>query len=72
MLANLFRKTKIISLSLGAFLIFLIFVFYHGSNEFLGQDPLSVLGTSAVMTFLLIMTLIFLLLQERRYRQIKI
>ncbi len=72
MLANLFRKTKIISLSLGAFLIFLIFVFYHGSNEFLGQDPLSVLGTSAVMTFLLIMTLIFLLLQERRYRHIKI
>tara|TARA_A100001015_G_scaffold95665_1_gene106320 strand:+ start:3681 stop:4595 length:915 start_codon:yes stop_codon:yes gene_type:complete len=72
MLANLFRKTKIISLSLGAFLIFLLFVFYHSSFENLSQQPLLILWDSALKTSFLTLILLFLMIQENQYRHINI
>ena len=72
MLANLFRKTKIISLSLGTALLFLTFIFYHNSFESLSENPLKLLGESAIKTFILIVTLIFLMVQEIRYRHVNV
>ena len=72
MLANLFRKTKIISLSLGTALLFLTFIFYHTSFESLSENPLKLLGESAIKTFILIVTLIFLMVQETRYRHVNV
>ena len=72
MLANLFRKTKIISLSLGAFLIFLVFVFYHNGAALLSQNTVGLWSDSALKTAFLVLALGNLMWLEGRYRHLKI
>ncbi len=72
MLANLFLKTKIISLLLGSALCFICLVFYHNTTEDLFQDPLQTITDSALKTMIISAGLSLLFLVEKEYRNIKI
>ena len=72
MLANLFRKTKIISLLLGGVLCFICLVFYHNTTEDLFQDPLQILTNSALKTLIISVGLSLLFLVEKKHRNLKI
>ena len=72
MLANFFRKTKNISFSLGAFLIFLLFVFYHNGAALLSHNTVGFLTDSALKTALLVLVLGNLMWLEGRYSHLKI
>jgi hypothetical protein len=72
MLANLFRKTKIISLSLGAVLVFLLFLFYHNSTEGLVQNTSGVLWDVIRNTALLILGLALLIFSNERHRHLEV
>ena len=72
MLANLFRKTKIISLLLGSVLCFICLVFYHNTTEDLFQDPLQILTNSALKTLIISVGLSLLFLVEKKHRNLKI
>ena len=72
MLANLFRKTKIISLLLGSILCFICLVFYHNTKEDLFQDPLQILTDSALKTIIISVGLSLLFLVEKKQRNRKI
>jgi len=72
MLANLFRKTKIISLSLGAVFVFLLLLFYHNSTEELIQNTAGVLWNVTRNTSLLILGLSLLIYSNERYRHLEV
>ena len=72
MLANLFRKTKIISLLLWSVLCFICLVFYHNTTEDLFQDTLQILTNSALKTLIICVGLSLLFLVEKKHRNLKI
>ena len=72
MLANLFRKTKIISFFLGSVLCFICLVFYHNTTVDLFQNPFPILKDSLLKTTIISIGLSLLLLAEREQQSLKI